>query len=248
MESGTWHCELRLRNDPQHRDLPCMIRFLGQADLDALHALHRHVVERLPHPAIFRADGRGFMVRHIAERGRTLGAYHDSELVGYAVLSFPRHDSDNLGLDLGFRGNRLLRTANYDGSAVHPRYRGNRLHRRMNALRAEYAIAAGYNQLFGTVSPLNSYSLRNHLTAGFFIKHFLIKYGGVERFLIHRDGCRAVLDPGLKSGIGGERVALEDIRYQKELLANGYWGYDLVIAGERLLVDYAPSESLSALL
>ena len=154
-------------------------------DLDKLVALHHKIIAALPAKQIFRSDDLSFMEANLHRRGRTVGAFLRGKLIGYAVISFPKGDTDNLGELAPINESDIIRVAHYDGAAVDPDYRGNNLHRFMNTIRGDYAIAAGYYHLMGTVSPLNPYSLGNHLLAGFELVDFATKYDVISFLLIN---------------------------------------------------------------
>jgi hypothetical protein len=211
--------------------LPYETRRLDENDLNELHRLHELIQNRLPHPHVFRHDGRDFLERHLQQRGGTFGAFCEGELIAYAVVSLPGYDDDNLARDLPELDIPLDEVALYDGSAVHPNYRGSRLHSELNTLRAAYAGLRGCHHLMGTVSIFNPYSLRNHFAAGFFIKGIGVKYGGMWRLIIHRD-------QRYESVTAIQRLAelspdvimwchIEDVEAQTKVLGAGAWGFRL---------------------
>lgn len=208
-------------------ELPVKVRFLTLDDLEALLTLHKKVITALPDSHIFRSDGTGFMEANLDRRGRTVGAFIEDQLIGYAVISFPKLDSDNLGNLIHIAKQEQLHVAHYDGAAVDPDYRGNRLHRFMNDIRGQYAKLAGYHHLMGTVSPLNPYSLDNHLHAGFEIVNFAVKYNGMDRLIIHKDARNT--KTSCKLLYTDEKLIPLNARNEiQELLEVGYRGHKVV--------------------
>jgi hypothetical protein len=200
-----------------------VIRFLTAADVDAAEELNLSVLCHLPHPHILRREGRDYFAQHLGERGRCIGAFCGEQMIAFTVLSFPRDEPDNLGIDLGFAREKRLRVCHLELSGVHPDYRGHQLHRTMNILRACFAGAAGYYHLCGTVSPRNPYSLSNHIAGGMTVRKLVQKYGGMDRYVIYRDYQRGLtLLP--KASASEIRCECLDIQKQKDLLADGYWG------------------------
>jgi hypothetical protein len=204
-------------------DPACVIRFLNITDVDAAEELNLGVLCRLPHPHVLRREGRDYLAHHIKERGRCIGAFLGNQMIAFTVLSFPRDEPDNLGIDLGFPRDQRLHVCHFELSGVHPDFRGNRLHRTMNLLRARLAGSAGYNHLCGTVSPRNPYSMRNHMAGGMMVRKLVQKYGGMDRYVIYRDyNHEATLLPD------ADEVQVTcpclDITSQKDLLASGFWG------------------------
>lgn len=98
----------------------------------------------------------------------------------------PGLDKFNYGHDLGLSEEQLMRCANMDSVAVRPEYRGQGLHRTLQAAAEQDAISAGYNILLCTIHPDNVYSLRNALHLGYEIAAKLPKYGSV-RYLLRKD-------------------------------------------------------------
>lgn len=219
----------------------CLVRFLRDGDLDAVEALNELVLSRLPRPDILRREDRGYLALHLVERGRLIGAFLDGRMIAFTLLSFPRDDPDNLGMELGLARSSFLRCCHFELSGVHPDFRGFHLHAIMNEIRSEFAAAAGYHHLFGTVSPYNPYSLNNHLAAGMLVRKLVRRYGGMHRYVIYRDFTRPhALSP---DALRTQRfVACKDLAAQQELLAAGLWGVSLrkdVEAGWQL--GYLPS-------
>lgn len=232
------------RRDRRDQPLLCRIRFLDRHDLDDMEALNRLVLSRLAHPHILRNEDRAWLERHIRARGRCIGTFHGETMVAFTVLSFPRDDPDNLGLDLGLDREQRLHSCHFELTAVHPDYRGNHLHRAMNELRAQFAGAAGYHHLFGTVSPMNPYSLNNHFAAGFMIRKLVKKYGGMDRFIISRDFH---LDRGLSGeALAGAEMRLSlDLCGQRELLEQGYCGVAVSRSDDDWVVTYVPANKVT---
>ncbi len=204
--------------------IPIEIRFLITYDLDELLKLHGKVIKALPKKEIFRADERTFLESHIERRGRTVGAFYKDRMIGYAVVSFPKNDNDNLGCFINLDSDNMMRVAHFDGACVDPDFRGSHLHRIMNQVRGKYAILAGYYHLMGTVSPLNPYSLMNHLGAGFRVVNFAKRYGGLDRLIIYRDGRNETAQVPKESFL----IALDDREAIKAELKKGYIGLDVV--------------------
>jgi hypothetical protein len=216
-----------VRRDDGERRLPFQMRFLAERELEQVFHLHRHIVDHLPSARLFRADSRDFMAMHIRLRGRTVGVFCEDELVAYAVISFPHEsDGDNLGRDLPLPESELRHVADYDGSAVHPAFRGNALQRKMTDMRHRWALLHERFHILGTVSPENPVSLHNFLTLGSRIKNLKSKYGGLLRYIIHHDLRET--EPLPFEPVSVIEVPMADIELQRLLLAKGHWGYRVV--------------------
>jgi hypothetical protein len=243
--SGDWveHGEAKVRGlvDPQ----PYEMRFLREDELEATYQLHRLVVSGVQHPHMFRPDTMSFMAQHIERRGRTVGTFCNGRLAGYAAISFPDDDPDNLGRDLPLPKAEIAHVANYDGSAVHPDFRGNRLQIRMTDIRHRYALAHDRYHILGTVSPFNPVSLSNFLGFGCRVKNFKIKYTGMQRFIIHRD-LRDSVAPILNPATVVD-VPLGQMERHRALLGRGFQGFRVVPGANEPHLRYARPEASGAL-
>lgn len=209
------------------RTEPFVMRFLSEDDVDEVFALHRLVVDGLSHPHLFRPDSRPFMEKHIAERGRTVGIFCAGALVAYAAISFPGDDDDNLGRDLPVPPGELHNVGNYEGSAVHPEYRGNRFQKRMTDVRHAFALAHDRYHILGTVSPMNPVSLANFLGLDCRVKNIKRKYDGMVRLIIHRDLRQERPQP--LSPATFIDVPLSEMETQSRLLHVGFQGFRVVL-------------------
>ncbi len=208
---------------------PFQMRFIRASELDALYRLHQLVVSGLEHPHIFRPDSRAFMEQHIGRRGRTVGVFVEEQLIAYAAISFPDGDPDNLAHDLPLPAEEFSHVADYDGSAVHPDYRGHHLQRRMTEMRHRYALAYDRYHILGTVSPINPRSLANFIAMGCLVRNIKQKYGGMTRLIIHRD-LRERRALAFESG-SIRSVPLTDIDQMAALLARAYVGTQVIFDG-----------------
>ena len=220
------HAELR----------PYVMRFVRPNELDDLYQLHQLVVLRVHHPHAFRPDSRSFMEMQIERRGRTVAVFCDDEIVAYAALSFPNNDPDNLGHDLPLPETELGHVADYDGSAVHPDYRGNQLQQLMTHMRHRYALLHGRYHILGTVSPFNPVSLQNFLDLGCRVRNIKQKYGGMVRLIIHRD-LREVSPPPLDPQTMID-VPLGKVDRHRSLLLQGLEGSRVVWEGKEAALRY----------
>lgn len=218
-----------------------VVRFLTAADVDSAEELNLAVLCRLPHPHILRREGRDYLMQHVRERGRCIGVFMGPLLIAFTVLSFPRDEPDNLGIDLGFAREERLHVSHFELSGVHPDFRGHHLHRTMNVLRARFAGAAGYNHLCGTVSPRNPYSLRNHMAGGMVVRKLVQKYGGMDRYVIYRNynHMTALLPGAMAAAVQCDCL---DTQTQKDLMADEYWGISVAKTDEGpWRITYVPS-------
>jgi hypothetical protein len=213
-----------------------VMRFVRPNELDDLYRLHRLVVSRVDHPHAFRPDSRSFMEKQIERRGRTVAVFCDGEMVAYAALSFPGSDPDNLGRDLPLPEAELGHVADYDGSAVHPDYRGNHLQKLMTHKRHRYALLHNRYHILGTVSPFNPVSLQNFLGLGCRVRNVKQKYSDMVRLIIHRD-LREAAPPPLDPRTVID-VPLSRLDKHRSLLLRGLEGSCVVWEGKEAALRY----------
>lgn len=135
-------------------------------------------------PALFMADGREYVSRHIEKDGFVLLAYSDTIVAGFLLVDFPGDQEHNLALDLGWDKTTLSRCAHMDIACVLPEFRGMGL-QKILLREAECTLASmGYTYALATVYPENKPSLQNLLASGYVIGATKPKYGGVLRHVV----------------------------------------------------------------
>jgi hypothetical protein len=230
------HGFISVRNFPEPVTRPYEMRFVRADELEEVYRLHTLVVSQIHHPHAFRPDSREFMAQQINRRGRTVGVFCDDTLVAYAAISFPNEDADNLGRDLPLAEPELAHVADYDGSAVHPDVRGNGLQQSMTHMRHDYALHHDRYHILGTVSPFNPVSLQNFLRVGCRVRNLKEKYGGMLRFIIHRD-LREPFPPALPPHSLVD-VPLRDIEQHRAHLHRGFQGFSVVNQAQEPALRY----------
>jgi hypothetical protein len=213
---------------------PFEVRLLNCGDLEELFALHQLILSKVPHPHVLRPDKRDFMEKNLQSRGVTFGAFCRGELISYSVVALPGPDEESPSVDLPMAGIDPARIAVYDGSGVHPSFRGNHLHAALNQMRREYAVRSGRFHLMGTVSVFNPFSLSNHLGEGFFVKGIKEKYGGMIRLIIHEDTRTKPNRIGKEEQV----VTIEDVHSHFEVISGGMWGFSVSRKEESSSVRY----------
>ncbi|MFO1113117.1 MAG: hypothetical protein U1E35_04355 [Rhodospirillales bacterium] len=213
-----------------------VMRFVRPEELDELHQLHQLVASRVHHPHAFRLDSRSFMEQQIERRGRTVAVFCQGKIVAYAAISFPDDDPDNLGRDLPLPEAELAHVADYDGSAVHSDFRGNRLQQLMTHMRHRYALLHDRYHILGTVSPFNPVSLQNFLDLGCRVRNIKQKYGGMARLIIHRDLREALPSPLEPHSIVD--VPLAEVEQHRSVLLQGLEGERVVWQGKEAALRY----------
>jgi hypothetical protein len=200
------------------------------SDVASLCAVHREIINLLPDPELCRPAALDYLEAHIADRGRTIGAFLGTRLIAYAVVRFPNRDPDNLGADLGLIDSELPFVAHFELSGVLPRFRGKGLQFELNRARVDVSSRAGCHHVAVTVSPKNHYSLRTHFRTSIHGKALAVKYGGLVRLILHRDLRHS--SPARWVDIRG--VEAQQTSELKRLLELGYRAHDVSSNGSMI--------------
>ena len=156
--------------------------------------------------------------------GRAVGVRVGAQLIAFCFVLFPGAREDNLGRDLGLPGAELEQVAHLEAAVVHPAFRGNALQQKMAAYLAAGIGAAGrWRYLMNTVAPLNTPSLKTTLALGLLIWKLKVKYNDVWRYVF----CNDLVKPVRIDAANVIRISAADFGAQQEVLASGYYGFDL---------------------
>jgi hypothetical protein len=197
---------------------PYEVRVLDEDDHPRLRALHHEVVAAVPEGMVARESDE-FLARNLGPGGSTFGVLVGDELVGYAILSFPRGDDDNLAAPWAPDPRRC---ACLDGAGVLPAWRGNRLQRLLTGLRLDLARRLGRAHVTALAAPVNRYSWRNLMAGGLAVHDLLPKYGGHWRYVLYRNFDR----PPPRLAGPAEIVPIADLERQRGLLRRGWIGVE----------------------
>ena len=109
------------------------------------------------------------------------------EFAGLFTTIFPGLGPENLGRDLGFSDEDLLKSAHMETVVIAPEYRGHHLQARLMSKAEEDLKATGYKHLLCTIHPENPYSLNNVLSLGYKVEKLVEKYGGLPRNILLKE-------------------------------------------------------------
>lgn len=213
------------------------MRPLDSGDVDELHRFHEFIYRRLRDPsALYRRD-REFFAEVLQGGGRIVGVFAEGQLIGYATVCYRDVRSSTLAPDLHRPLADESVAAQFEGSAVHPDFRGNHLHYRMGTWRMEEARRSGSRHVLVVVSPASPYSLRSHLEHRLRVAGITVDEDG-PNFLLHRD-----LEAPLESPPPVGDVALTDFGGHRRMLARGLEGVELASLEDGFRVIYGlPAE------
>ena len=109
------------------------------------------------------------------------------EFAGLFTTIFPELGPENLGRDLEFSDEDLMKSAHMETVVIVPEYQGHRLQARLMEMAEKDLKAAGYKHLLCTIHPENPYSMNNALSLGYRMEKQVEKYGGLPRNILLKE-------------------------------------------------------------
>lgn len=204
------------------------MKLLSKDRLREVLELEHKVYEGLPNKDILFFDSYEEMLGDMEQGAKIIGVLNSKEeLIGYRYIGFPGKDKRNMGYDIKLPDSQLDKVVHLETTVVDPIYRGNSLQSLTLQVATSMVKSEGYRHLLCTVSPYNFYSLYNIMKNGLKIKALKKKYGsedndGLWRFILHSDLEKPLINP-----IDTVISKWANLELQKELINNGYVGYEL---------------------
>ena len=205
--------------------------FVTGDDAASVVRLQGQILSVAPKPLPLHVREEKYFKQCAGESGCIVGAWHGDRLIAYSVLDVLSEREENYGALVGIPTDELHCVGHAAGSAVHPDYRGNNLHKSMIVLRNDFALANGYVHVCGEVLPTNVASIRNCLSRGFFLKGFKVDKFGLNAYLLHKD-LRVALQ---LTDEPTKEWDINDVEWYRRMLDDGYWGFRLAKRGDWLL-------------
>lgn len=223
------------------------MKLLGKNRLKEVIELQQYVYDNLPNKDVLYIDSYDDMLADMEDGARIIGVLNNRDrLIAYRYIAFPGKDSRNLGYDIDLKEDHLDKVVHLETTVVDPKYRGNGLQSLTLEAATKMVKAEGYRHLLCTVSPYNFYSLYNVMVNGLKIKSLKKKYGsqeegddGLWRFILHNDLSKKSLNP-----VDSVVSKWANLDKQKELIENGYVGYEILKDTRQL--NYIKFEEASA--
>ncbi|MDD2446200.1 MAG: hypothetical protein PHY91_00745 [Tissierellia bacterium] len=219
------------KNDNDTKEIEeCSIQLLDINRLNEVIELEHKVYEGLENKDILYVDSYDDIYYEIKNGGKIFGVLNSKdELIAYRYIAIPGKNKNNMGYDIGLAYNQLDKVIHLETTVVDPAYRGNGLQDITLKIATDLVKRQGYRHLLCTVSPYNFYSLYNIMKNGLKIKSLKKKYGTAEdghdgtwRFVLHSD-----LEKKLSNPIDMVISKWANLGFQKELIDNGYIGFEL---------------------
>ncbi|MCP3671340.1 MAG: hypothetical protein GY814_13080 [Gammaproteobacteria bacterium] len=215
------HGYVRNQKAPTEYKSQLEVRFATSEDLDALIALHRSVLARVCHSDDFREDSREYFAKLIDGGGYIVAIFADARLIAFGLLNFPDDNEEGYAAVLGFSRAQRRCTVQLESANVADDWVGNGLHLALVGWRIEIARAQGYRHICATAALGNWFSWNNLCLIGMRVCHLGMFYGGLQRYLLHRDLERSA-DLNLKRAVW---IPVDDIQRQHHALEDGWLGF-----------------------
>lgn len=226
-------CYLFDRRLDEPRPEPLRLYRLGEADVEAIHALHLLAIDQGV-PGAVRPDSREHFAHVVEGGGQIIGLKNEQgALIAYAVLTFRPDALPDYAASLSLPQSEWDGMACLDGVAVHPAWRGNGVHALLVGWRIEAAQAAGKHHVCATAAPSNYTSWDTLIGAGLRVVDLGRFYGGMLRYVLYRDLARPVAQPDPASSVA---VSIGAIDRQREMLRRGLIGWRRWRADERVFL------------
>ncbi len=155
-------------------------------DIDAICEIQEKAFENLQNSNLLRRNSREMLERCLKKPHYTLGAFHNEKLIAFAILYDGETTTENIGYDIGVKGDELISVANIKLIIVLPDYRGNGLQVKLVSKLEKVAQDNGKKILCATVSPDNAYSIKNFEQLGYVFYSQKEKYGGLVRNIYYK--------------------------------------------------------------
>lgn len=175
-------------------------------------------------PNMIEPVDMAFIDKYMVKNGKTVGVVAEGKLIAYNMIIFPKDDSENLGYDLNIPKDELDKVVHFDNTFVSKQYRGNKLIVAMQDVLLDYIKKEPFLHLCITIAPNNYPSLKSVLNQRLgFIKGIKYKYNNKLRYVIYNN----LRDEIILNNSTTLKIMNTDIDKQKELLDNGYYGYQV---------------------
>jgi ribosomal protein S18 acetylase RimI-like enzyme len=206
------------------------MELLSKGRLNEVIELEHKVYEGLSNKDILYVDDYDEMLADMESGAKIIGVLNNkNRLIAYRYIGFPGLDNKNMGLDINLPIDELDKVVHLETTVVDPEYRGNGLQDLTLQVASNMVKQEGYRHLLCTVSPYNFFSLYNVMKNGLKIKALKKKYAksddgndGLWRFILHSD-----LEKSLNNPIDTVISKWANLELQKELIDNGYIGYEI---------------------
>lgn len=222
-----------------HAIAPPTLRRLSSADLPEISAAYDATLTALADPASFRLFGGAprFFLDHFTRRGLSVGIFDGARLIAYGAITRPAfEDTDNYARDAGWSAKRAADVVTLSAAFVHPKARGQGLHRRLIDARLAL-IGADHTDVLARAAPGNRISRQNMLACGMALIWAGRQSEGSLRHVFWRKRGRPAVEAAWCKDTPATWVHQQDIAAQQALLGQGQVG--MMSRGEE--IGFAPA-------
>lgn len=201
-------------------------RLLTADDLPALHAAYDAVSNTLPDPTSFRLFGGApaFFRDHLGARGESVGVFDEAGLVAYGAITRPAYsDTDNYARDAGWSAEHAAHMVTLSAAFVHPRARGQGLHRLLITARLKL-LEPRDQDVLARAAPANQVSRHNFFKSGLVLIWAGHQSEGSLRQVYWRPREQAAMDDAWRQDFEPQWVHQLDIARQQAYLSQGRVG------------------------
>jgi GNAT superfamily N-acetyltransferase len=199
------------------------IKFLNEQYLDQILKLQEIVIENLSDTASYYVEPVAFFRKQLTIENSVIGFFHNHQLVGFNVATFPGLEDDNIGVGFNFKARELLQVAQIGPAAVHPDYRNEKIFSKLAKEHIKVVEKLGYKHIFLTVAPNNYPTVKIFIDNGFRIRQLKIKFNNLLRYILHLDFSNHFKQP--KYSV---RIPNTDIESQNFIFNLGFYGYNVL--------------------
>lgn len=225
---------IRRRADGIPTEVSFEMEFLDDSHIDEVLELQEIVAKRLDDKEIFRLTIIEEFRDLLCQDSSAIGVFTDEGLIAYNIISIPSEFAENFGADICLPKEELKSVVHIKAVVVHPAYRGNGLQRRLAQVHLDVVRGRGYEHVCSTVSPKNLISIENHFANGFVIKAIKMKYGGMLRYIMHKNLVRPFFP-----GENAVSIKVDDIDGQRRLIDVGLSGFKAQYHVDDFRIEYA---------
>ncbi len=167
-----------------------VIEHAGAEDVVEFARILKIIWDGMEHQEWFLIDGEEY-VSNILTTDAGIGYKAVDETTGNTaglfMVSLPGLGKANLGYDVGFTEEQILKTAVMDSAAILPEYRGHHLQYRLMQTAEAELKELGYRYLTSTVHPGNHASHNTLTRQGYRVVATKEKYGGLIRDILLKE-------------------------------------------------------------
>lgn len=170
------------------KNIKALIMTLSNEHIDKILKLQDDIFNMLEDKSLFAKTQKEEFEDMINKNGELIGIVtEENNLIAFGAMVKPELEEFNLGYDLNFEDEKLVKIAHMESTVVHPNYRGNKLQKIICENLEKVAKDKNCSIFCATVSPNNEFSLNTLLSLNYKIAIEKEKYGGLKRYIVIKE-------------------------------------------------------------